>query len=112
MSQDHDREQSRQRRQARKGELAQRRAEQARIKAENEPIRLKPGEPFQQQMSERAAVTTPLSSMAHKGGKEFAQYAAEQSRQQKFQSAIRDRMQQIRRPPADDDREHKHGHSL
>lgn len=56
----------------------QRQAEYARTKAENEPIHLKPGETFQQQMSESAARTTPLRSMHNKGGKEYGKFLEEQ----------------------------------
>lgn len=82
----------------------QREAERARIKAENEPIHLKPNEPFQQQMSERAARTTPLASMHNKGGKEHAKLVEEQRR-----PTVAELRGRVVRPPAEGP-EHRHSH--
>lgn len=80
----------------------QRREQRQVERAEKEPIHLKSGEPFQQQMSQRAASRT---GMANRGGLET--HKAEEQRHAARRQTVGERMGRVVRPSEEPD-EHRH----
>lgn len=90
----------------------QRQAEQARIKAENEPIHLRPDEPAQQQISERGAHRTGIPEKVGRQHAAAEEKYHQQKHEQEKRQTVAERMGRVVRPAEDDDPKHRHGHKL